>query len=415
MQSEHDGFRFWQLLSLVVLMVVAVPLGVIALDSPTAWANPPLGTVLAGPFVPAGAPCATGNGRGMAFDGTDLYYTIVGSSTIYKIDTTGACLGAIGVPAGDPRVSAGGPLAWDGTHLWTVDYSAALTMYRVDPVTGATAASCSIPGVNPGHPALAGLDFPDGLHWTGIPGSELVLSGEISIIGRPTAVVFMSPACGIASFFTSPPPFDGQWSGVAFDGAMLWHSDPLATSIEQTDLAGVLTGVTFPSAGLQLEDLEYDPVTFAPLCAVWGNEATGGPNRIIAFEVPCRPPAVACVETVNPSGKNVPKAPGTGQNEDGFYQLRAKAAVPPAPSIFLVDTGADNAFGTADDFVYGPFSSGTRVKYTEANGITPPDIKPGPGAIAFRIKGNGDAAVFAVDAVGNVSAPAACRVPPPPK
>jgi hypothetical protein len=129
-------------------------------------------------------------------------------------------------------------------------------MYRVDPVTGATAASWSIPGTNPGQPALAGLDFPDGLHWTGIPGSELVLSGEISAFGRPTAGAFMSPACVIASSFTSPVPLDGQWSGVAFDGAMLLHSDPLATSIEQTDLLGVLTGVTFPSAGLLLEDLE---------------------------------------------------------------------------------------------------------------------------------------------------------------
>ncbi len=123
------------------------------------------------------------------------------------------------------------------------------------------------------------------------------------------------------------------------------------------------------------------------------------------------PPTVNCVETVNPGGENVPPA----QNEDGFYKLVAEDAVDPNPQISLVDTGADNAFGTADDWAYGPFSNGTQIKYTEANGITPPDIKPGAGAIDWKIKGQGDAAVTAVDASGNASAPVSCPVPPPPK
>jgi hypothetical protein len=123
------------------------------------------------------------------------------------------------------------------------------------------------------------------------------------------------------------------------------------------------------------------------------------------------PPTVNCVETVNPGGDNVPPA----QNEDGFYKLLAEDAVDPNPQISLVDTGADNAFGSADDWVYGPFSNGTQIKYTEANGITPPDIKPGAGVIDWKIKGQGDAAVLAVDASGNKSAPVSCPVPPPPK
>jgi hypothetical protein len=123
------------------------------------------------------------------------------------------------------------------------------------------------------------------------------------------------------------------------------------------------------------------------------------------------PPVVQCNETVNPGGVNIPPA----QNEDGFFELFAEDAVDPDPEVFVVDIGADDTYSTADDVVYGPFASGTKIKYTEANGITPPDIKPGPRGIDWRIKGQGDAEIIAVDGSGNVSDPAACLVPPPPK
>lgn len=126
------------------------------------------------------------------------------------------------------------------------------------------------------------------------------------------------------------------------------------------------------------------------------------------------PPVAACVETVNPGGNNVPKAPGKGgqgQNQDGFYELLATDNFDPSAAlqVFLTDTGT----GT----VFGPFASGTKIKYTEANGADP-SIQPmgGPNsAIDWHIKGQGDAQVTAVDAAGNVSDPAACLVPPPPK
>lgn len=123
------------------------------------------------------------------------------------------------------------------------------------------------------------------------------------------------------------------------------------------------------------------------------------------------PPTANCIGTVNPSGEKIPPP----QNEDGFYKLIAKDAVDPNPLISLVDTGTDNIFGTTDDWIYGPFPSGTQIKYTEANGITPPDIKPGAGVIDWKIKGRGDAAVFATDTSGNESGPVSCPVPPPPK
>ena len=55
------------------------------------------------------------------------------------------------------------------------------------------------------------------------------------------------------------------------------------------------------------------------------------------------PPEAACVETTNPSGKNVPKAgPNagkSGQNPDGFYQLTGTDAVGVA-SIVIWDEAA---------------------------------------------------------------------------
>lgn len=129
-------------------------------------------------------------------------------------------------------------------------------------------------------------------------------------------------------------------------------------------------------------------------------------------------PVAACRETTNPSGNNVPRsgptAGNSGQNPDGFYELLASDNVDPDPDIFVVDKGTDGTFGTADDTTFGPFSSGTKIKYTEANGATPGQ-KPGAGDIDWMIKGRGDFGVYAVDASGNVGDHVQCHVPPPPK
>ncbi len=131
------------------------------------------------------------------------------------------------------------------------------------------------------------------------------------------------------------------------------------------------------------------------------------------------PPVPACTETVNPHGKTVPPAgkttppgPKGGQNEDGFYELTATDLVDPDPDIFVLDTGS----GT----IFGPFTSGTRIKYTEDDDATPGQKSIGSSsgqasAVQWHIIGTGDAAVYAEDAVGNTSDPLPCLVPPPPK
>ena len=108
--------------------------------------------------------------------------------------------------------------------------------------------------------------------------------------------------------------------------------------------------------------------------------------------------AAYCVEGVNPAGKT-PKA--SGQNEDGFFLIGAN---PEGLEVEVVDSGS----GT----VFGPFPTGTNIKYTENDDDI--SIQPGSGAVDWKIKGLGDALVTFTDDFGNTSY-AACLVPPPPK
>jgi opacity protein-like surface antigen len=131
---------------------------------------------------------------------------------------------------------------------------------------------------------------------------------------------------------------------------------------------------------------------------------------LMAFAAPAQAHVPFCEETVNPHGQNVPPAGSTtlpgprgGINEDGFYRVGT-------------DTGTDVRLEDTDGNVFGIFPSGTKVKYTEANGATPSVKKIGSdngqaGAVDFHIKGTGDLVVFSV-VEGSSQV---CPVPPPPK
>ncbi|MGI8782324.1 MAG: hypothetical protein ACR2L2_01540 [Acidobacteriota bacterium] len=106
-----------------------------------------------------------------------------------------------------------------------------------------------------------------------------------------------------------------------------------------------------------------------------------------------------------PNAGNNPKS---GQNPDGFYQLFGKDNCTNTVSvqIFVKDS--------ASNFVAGPYAPGTKVKITQAPGVTPNEKKMA-GEIAAHIQLKGDALVYAVDAAGNQGALHKCLVPPPPK
>jgi hypothetical protein len=122
-----------------------------------------------------------------------------------------------------------------------------------------------------------------------------------------------------------------------------------------------------------------------------------------------KPPTAACTPTTNPGGKNIPgqnASPKAGQNPDGYYQLLGVDPDSPTPVIFVGDTESS--------FVAGPYAPGTKVKITQAPGITP-RVQSGPKDITAHIFLKGDARVFAVDDEGLGSTEVICYVPRPPK
>ncbi|HEX5038924.1 MAG TPA: hypothetical protein VFW95_02165 [Candidatus Limnocylindria bacterium] len=195
--------------------------------------------------------------------------------------------------------------------------------------------------------------------------------------------------------------------------------DP-ATQTVNAGEAAVFTETISVSATPAQQGQTYECDDWATINGVVMTDADGNP--ILEHKTITVPdttaPVASCTETTNPGGKNVPSAGSnagkSGQNPDGFYELLGEDVVDPDVSVFVVDKGTDGVFGTSDDTVFGPFSSGTKIKYVEANGATPSQ-SPGPGAIDWKIKGQGDFGVVAVDASENVSDHVQCHVAPPPK
>lgn len=98
----------------------------------------------------------------------------------------------------------------------------------------------------------------------------------------------------------------------------------------------------------------------------------------------------------------------TGSNEVGTLPGSANA------DVWVRDTGSGELFG--------PFPSGTRIKYVEANGAQP-SMSPMGGnngkgkgraqAVDYQIRGQGDMEIVTYDEHGEVTT--LCLVPPFPK
>jgi hypothetical protein len=115
-----------------------------------------------------------------------------------------------------------------------------------------------------------------------------------------------------------------------------------------------------------------------------------------------------CTESVNPHGQTTPPAgsttlpgPNGGQNEDGFYLIGSDAGT----AVTVVTGGVS----------FGPFPSGSVIKYTQAPGSTPTSKTIGSetgqaGAVIVHITGPDELVVEYVDHQRTT-----CFVPPPPK
>jgi hypothetical protein len=94
------------------------------------------------------------NGRGIASDGTNIWYTIVGDAfrgdgKIHKIAPTGGPdISTIPDPFG-PNGSGIGALDFDGKDLWALSYlpsdNGTETVFKIDSNTGTVLASCNVP------------------------------------------------------------------------------------------------------------------------------------------------------------------------------------------------------------------------------------------------------------------------------
>ena len=181
--------------------------------------------------------------------------------------------------------------------------------------------------------------------------------------------------------------------------------DAASKTVTSGDDATFTETISASAAAPQGED-----VTCSVDFLVDGEPLEGFTQSILVHIPDVTAPTAACDEGTNPHGKNVPKA--TNQNPDGFYLLTGADNLDADPEIWVVDSGS----GT----VFGPYASGTTIKYTQAPGATPSEKSIGSskgqaGAVMVHITGTGDALVYATDSSGNVSAPASCLVPPPPK
>lgn len=371
-------------------------------------------------------------------------------------------------------------IAYDGTNLWYSCYergyeNSKIDLHRADPNTGLVTASYDI--IHDGGLGALSYDAMRNVIWAGeggggpggepvyridldaaknVVGSALVfhaavpnpwcdlddgLAFDARSIADPTDdVIYYSNDCGspqiiyvfdltgglVESFLWAGTTHYN--SGLAIGGQLLYQGSNGASHVWVVDKVTKLLQFDFPTnvvptdPNFRDEDLECDTDTFAAIGkhVVWSKEAYL-PMRAHAFEIELGScgvggeppePIIECIETVNPAGKNVPPAgkttlpgPKGGQNEDGFYELLGYKQ----SEIYVVDrdTGV----------VFGPFASGDKIKYTEANGVTPRSKTIGGpnSAIAAHIMGNGDLLAYAVNVAGVKSKPVRCLVPPLPK
>ena len=276
------------------------------------------------------------------------------------------------------------------------------------------------------------------------------------LVGAEVRVIALSTDTGVAGALDGDPTaFSGDYAGTCAIGGSAGQATRIADATGGVHLTGVAPGdiaaaileglgalsvevlpqatcddpsvtVAWNPASQTVtsgEDAVFTETISASLAAPQGSTVTcsveflvngellDGFTQAITVDIPdVTVPTVACTEGTNPHGAKVP--PASNQNPDGFYLLTAEDNLDPDPMIWVVDSGS----GT----VFGPYPSGTTIKYTEAPGAAPSEKSIGSangraGAVTVHLIGTGDAVVYATDASGNVSEPAWCLVPPPPR
>lgn len=312
-----------------------------------------------------GQSCGSGIGVGIAFDGTNLWYSCYASSPdLFKANPlTGAVISSYNVAGGL------GALAWDGKRkkLWAGWGGAGTSgdVRLIDPATGSG-------GVTFNAAAAAFDELDDGLAYDA-QDDTLFISPDTS-----TSVHHYTTAGGYLGNF----PWSGSGcynSGVAIGGQLLFEGSDGCNHVwvVQRDTHAPVFDFGTGAGGVRDEDLECDSVTFSPKTVMWSMEAYE-PRRAVAFEIP--PGSCATGGGVDSDGdglldeweeRGVTIDPdGAGPIAPQFIDLPAMGADKNKPDIFLqVDWMADASHSHAltaaaikkvvDAFAASPYRSPT--------------------------------------------------------
>jgi hypothetical protein len=226
-------------------------------------------------------PAPAGNGRAIAYDGTDLYYTYFGSNLIYRVATDGTAIDSY-----DTGVQLGA-LSWDSSRgkLWAGSYDGLGNVYLVD--YGVSV----VPQFNFISPTAHFPGFIDGLAWDSSD-DTLWLSDDWD-----HNVYHYTTAGGYISDWVidlgDGQPVDNSGLEVCGDWLFLGHPadaahGPAANMIWAFMKDGTYTGWSINAIGLQ-EGLAMGNDV------LWANNAVT--NLIVAYDItgsPCAPIEVDC-------------------------------------------------------------------------------------------------------------------------
>jgi hypothetical protein len=283
MKTRFGGFRRWSVgLALVTITVtaLAVGLGIVGLgDDGGRHAQAAPGDLVADVIIGEGEDGGSGgpnDGVGVAFDGRYLYYSAgFYDPILHRVDTSGGSHFDVtvtdSVSGAQVDVQA---MSYDADRgrIWAANGSA---IYLVHPTTGVAQFQFST-GVGCGLDDGLAYDATDDSMWWSCDGSVVVYHYDVD--GTPLGSFRVDSGPG-----DMRPECNPYSSGIAVGGDILYLGADGCDYYFTYDKSGNKLAA-YPYPALRSEDLECDPVTFAPTEVMWIRDAYDG--HIRAFEVP---------------------------------------------------------------------------------------------------------------------------------
>ena len=271
------------------------------------------------PFTPD----PTGNGRAVAFDGKDLYYTLYPNTNIYKVSTSNVPIATIvtkidddadGVADEDPIDGVDndldglvdedppeggvqlGALSWDSGLLWGGSYNGTTDVYTINPTTGVATwqfNEAAFSGIAADSAYGAGNEnFIDGLAYDATD-NTLWLSGDacatiyhLNTDGSLIASFSVPnhPATGTQGYNTGITVAPGGFLEIAMQAGADTGPHVIAKVTKEDPSTIVYSFVALGTNNPGVEGIAYDANTYAPRAVVWTNQF-GATNALTAFDV----------------------------------------------------------------------------------------------------------------------------------